>query len=111
MPEPKQTVPAQPPGALFGREIQACPDRLAIRHPTGDESASASIPHPVGGELPSSEISYPTGRKLKLPKKGHPAGSQSLEAFSPQLTLSHYRALMQVTNLAARDFYEPEARP
>lgn len=29
--------------------------------------------------------------------------------FSPQLTWSHYRALMRVDNLEARDFYEREA--
>ena len=32
-----------------------------------------------------------------------------MPGFSPQLTWSHYRALMQVSNLAARDFYEIEA--
>lgn len=34
---------------LIGREI--VPERLAIRHPTGDESAVQAIPHPPGGEL------------------------------------------------------------
>lgn len=39
----------------------------------------------------------------------HPAGDESLQGFSPQLTWSHYRALMRVENVEARDFYEQEA--
>ncbi len=53
---------------------QAYADRLAIRHPAGDELADPSAP-----------------------------------GFSPQLTWSHYRALMRVDNVQARDFYEREA--
>jgi predicted nuclease of restriction endonuclease-like (RecB) superfamily len=37
---------------------------------------------------------------------GYPLGSKS---FSPQLTWSHYRALMRIENKDARDFYEQEA--
>lgn len=44
-----------------------------------------SIPHPTGGELAQPE------------------------GFSPQLSWSHYRALMRVENPLARDFYEREA--
>lgn len=40
---------------------------------------------------------------------GYPAGSQSPPAFAPQLTWSHYRALMRVGSPAARAFYEREA--
>ena len=44
----------------------------------------------------------------------YPTGSESLtvpipHSFSPQLTWSHYRALMRVENKEARDFYEREA--
>lgn len=53
---------------------QAYADRLAIRHPAGDELADPSA-----------------------------------QGFSPQLTWSHYRALMRVDNVQARDFYEREA--
>jgi len=42
-------------------------------------------------------------------KKSHPLGDQSPTGFSPQLSWSHYRALMRVENVAARDFYEREA--
>ena len=41
--------------------------------------------------------------------KSHPAAGESPQGFSPQLTWSHYRALMRVENVAARDFYEREA--
>jgi predicted nuclease of restriction endonuclease-like (RecB) superfamily len=71
-------------------------DRLQIPHPVGGESLEAAIPHPTGGELVQ-------------PKKSYPAGSESLQGFSPHLSWSHYRALMRVENVAARDFYEREA--
>ena len=38
-----------------------------------------------------------------------PPGSQSLTGFSPQLTWSHYRALMRVESVVVRDFYEHES--
>ena len=40
---------------------------------------------------------------------GYPMGSQFPPGFSPQLSWSHYRALMRVENREARDFYEREA--
>ena len=36
-------------------------------------------------------------------------GAELPQGFSPQLTWSHYRALMRVASLEARDFYEREA--
>jgi predicted nuclease of restriction endonuclease-like (RecB) superfamily len=54
------------------------------------------IPHPAGGEWVASTKSYP-------------AGTESPQGFSPHLTWSHYRALMRVEHVAARDFYEREA--
>lgn len=68
---------------------QAFPERLAIRHPVGDESENTEMHHPTGGDL---TVGLPT-----------------LQGFSPQLSWSHYRVLMQVTHLVARDFYEHEA--
>jgi len=41
--------------------------------------------------------------------KVHPPGDESRHAFSPQLSWSHYRALMRVQDSEARDFYEREA--
>ncbi|MBL7646766.1 MAG: DUF1016 family protein [Candidatus Hydrogenedentes bacterium] len=76
---------------------QAYPDRMArIRHPTGDELAiDARLSHP-GRELAPAGIRYPSGTK---------SGS----GFLPELSWSHYRALMRVDDPAARDFYEREA--
>ena len=36
-------------------------------------------------------------------------GTELPAGFSPQLSWSHYRALMRVDNAEARDFYEREA--
>lgn len=44
-----------------------------------------------------------------MPEKSHPAGDELPRGFSPQLSWSHYRALMRVDNVEARDFYEREA--
>jgi predicted nuclease of restriction endonuclease-like (RecB) superfamily len=89
---------------------QAFPDRWPIRHPAGDELATTAIPHPAGGELTGSALLNPAGRKLKPRTKSDPTtGSSIVQGFSPQLAWSHYRVLMQVTQLAARDFYEHEA--
>jgi len=94
-------------------------DRFAIVHPTGAQSTGTTIPRPLGGEfrIPSiqhpagdeSEILSPSGIELSPPKISSPAGSQLPHGFSPQLTWSHYRALMRVDNVDARDFYEREA--
>ena len=58
------------------------------------------ISHPSGSQLAASEgantISYP-------------AGSESPSGFHPNLSWSHYRALMRVEDLSARQFYETEA--
>ena len=54
------------------------------------------IPHPMGGE-------FAMASEAKLSK------DSSCDAFSSQLTWSHYRALMRVENTEARDFYEREA--
>lgn len=54
-------------------------------------------------------ISYPPGTKFGEAQKSYPAGTESPQGFSPQLTWSHYRALMRVENVAARDFYERAA--
>jgi predicted nuclease of restriction endonuclease-like (RecB) superfamily len=67
-----------------------------IQYPAGTKSSNAPIPHP-------------TGRELTHSKKGSPAGSELPQGFCPQLSWSHYRALMRVENLEARDFYEHEA--
>lgn len=51
--------------------------------------------------IATAPIQYPAGREL--------TGRESVQGFSPQLTWSHYRALMRVNSVKARDFYEREA--
>ena len=65
--------------------------------------------HPLGAQSSESEIFCSTGIELAAPQKSRPTGDESPQGFSPQLTWSHYRALMRVENLGARDFYEREA--
>lgn len=90
---------------------QAYPDRVrSIRHPAGDESADDAISRPAGVESPSSAgIPYPTGTELTPVGKGRTTGDDLPQGFSPQLSWSHYRALMRVEDREARDFYEREA--
>lgn len=90
---------------------QAYPDRVrSIRHPAGDESAGDEIPRPAGGESSfTTGIPHPTGMELTPIGKGHTTGDELPQGFSPQLSWSHYRALMRVEDWAARDFYEREA--
>ena len=84
--------------------------RVEIPYPTGTESGGAGKLHLADGP-PSTgtTIPSPLGRKSASPVKSSPAGNPSPQGFSPQLTWSHYRALMRVENLEARDFYEREA--
>jgi hypothetical protein len=55
------------------------------------------------------EKGYPLGSELKQFPKSYPLGSDSVAGFSPQLSWSHYRALMRVEDIKAREFYEREA--
>jgi len=52
---------------------------------------------------------YPVGTKSVQEKIQYPAGSELPNDFAPQLSWSHYRAVMRVDNIQARDFYEREA--
>jgi predicted nuclease of restriction endonuclease-like (RecB) superfamily len=71
------------------------------------------IQHPLGIKFGLSDVSppiqHPPGAELEVAAIPYPAGYESAQGFSPQLTWSHYRALMRVENLEARDFYEREA--
>ncbi|MDP1590252.1 MAG: DUF1016 N-terminal domain-containing protein, partial [Prosthecobacter sp.] len=71
-------------------------DRLQILHPLGGESLEPSILRPAGGETSGAAIPSPLGRELAVPQKSRPTGDESPQGFSPQLTWSHYRALMRV---------------
>jgi predicted nuclease of restriction endonuclease-like (RecB) superfamily len=52
---------------------------------------------------------HPTGSELEMQKKHSPVGSESSRRFHPNLSWSHYRALMRVESRQARDFYETES--
>lgn len=67
------------------------------------------------------EIHYPSGSELTPDKKRYPAGSElgalektktqqdlAFKGFHPNLSWSHYRALMRVDKKKARNFYEIE---
>jgi len=81
-------------------------DRLPILQPLGGESVLEAKIHPTGGFLVDSKKDHPPGAELTntFPEKTEP-----VKQFSPQLTWSHYRALMRVNNNEARLFYEQEA--
>lgn len=98
----------------FRKFYLAYPDRRAeIPRSVGVESGIQVIDRPIsrpsGVELAEAAKSSPTGTELIPPREIHPAGDESRQGFSSQLTWSHYRALMRVENVAARDFYEREA--
>jgi predicted nuclease of restriction endonuclease-like (RecB) superfamily len=80
-----------------------------IQYPTGTKSVEERIQYPAGTESSAPAIPHPTGRELARPKKSRSADNEMHQGFPPQLSWSHYRALMRVDNLDARDFYEREA--
>ena len=77
--------------------------------PTGRESSTSAIPHPAGRKSSATSILSPLGIELARPKKSRPVGTELPQGFSPHLSWSHYRALMRVEKIEARDFYEREA--
>lgn len=80
-----------------------------IQYPMGTKSVKGRIQYPVGTKSSTALILSPTAGELVHHKKGYPMGSESLQGFCPQLSWSHYRALMRVEKEEARDFYEREA--
>ena len=103
----------------FRRFYLAYSDRIEISFPLGRKSDGKGIPSPLGRKLETDQkpcapgvessetsITHPMGAQFAI---SYPLGSELLQAFSPQLTWSHYRALMRVDNIEARDFYEREA--
>lgn len=88
---------------------QAYSQRLEILSPAGREFVTDQKLSPTGRELKNPEKLHPPGGELASVPISRPAGAESLQGFSPQLSWSHYRALMRVDNINARDFYEREA--
>jgi predicted nuclease of restriction endonuclease-like (RecB) superfamily len=94
-------------------------DRLTQKgRTTGDLFAAPPSLTPKGrtpcdllnASVPTSAIQHTMGAESLLPSPiCYPAGSESLAGFSPQLSWSHYRALMRVEKVEAREFYEREA--
>lgn len=97
----------------FRQFYQAYPDRhVSIGYPMGSESADKLAgqekARPSGVVSSKTVIHRPTGSELVQYKKSYPSGSDFPHRFSPQLSWSHYRALMRVENREARNFYERE---
>jgi predicted nuclease of restriction endonuclease-like (RecB) superfamily len=80
----------------FRQFYQAFSDRIQILHPVGGESDTAKTDGAIETQFDAIAIPHPTGGELK-------------PTFYPNLSWSHYRALMRVQNQEARDFYETEA--
>ena len=78
------------------RFYRAYSERVVIPSLWGVEFAGTPNESPAGADSSPSPIPSPSGRELT-------------QGFSPQLSWSHYRALMRVKSVAARDFYEREA--
>ena len=94
----------------FRQFYQAYSERCSqIGYPAGSQSEETPIPSLTGRELTSTPIPHPTGAELTRIAKGYPSGSELPRGFSPQLSWSHYRALMRVEKAEARDFYETES--
>ena len=98
----------------FRKFFLAYPERCsAIPRPMGVESARSPAgqgnSRPSGVELQEPTIPSPTGRESITSLIPYPAGTELPQDFSPQLSWSHYRALMRVESREARDFYEREA--
>ncbi|MBI5141306.1 MAG: DUF1016 domain-containing protein [Nitrospirae bacterium] len=88
---------------------QAYAGRPAILHPTGGELADTVILSQTGRESQVVEICHLPGDESTGKAIQYPTGSEFQHGFSPQLSWSHYRALMRVQDENARAFYEQEA--
>ncbi len=82
-------------GVEISRPLGAESTLVRIPFPTGTELADVEKLFPMGRELPSVPIPHPTGTELVPAGKGFPAVSESSRGFSPQLSWSHYRALIR----------------
>jgi len=67
------------------------------------------IHYPSGSEFTPDKNRYPAGSELGALEKRKTQQDLSLKGFHPNLSWSHYRALMRVDKEKARDFYEIEA--
>ena len=98
----------------FRKFYLAYPERCsAIPRPLGVESSDNNTERensrPMGAEFGLAPNSNPEGTDLVHAQRSHTSGEELSQGFSPQLSWSHYRALMRVKTPEARDFYEREA--
>ena len=70
---------------------------------------TSPIGHPLVAQSSVPEIGQPPVAQSSPLEKLQPPSLERPPAISPQLTWSHYIALMRVNELEARDFYEREA--
>lgn len=80
--------------AAYGKKvIAALSERLMLRYGQGfSEQSLQNFRRFYSVYSQRAAISSPSGRELSAT----PIGGESLQGFSPQLTWSHYRALMRV---------------
>jgi predicted nuclease of restriction endonuclease-like (RecB) superfamily len=109
--------------AEYGKRVLAkLSERLSARYGNGFSAANLKNFRQLYLVYPDRlEIRYPPGSELEAGAKRYPLGSEfadvpavltmsdAVRGFSPQLSWSHYRALMRVSDGEARDFYEREA--
>ncbi|MBU1171615.1 MAG: hypothetical protein KKD44_18845 [Proteobacteria bacterium] len=67
------------------------------------------IQYPAGTKSPDTEKDSHGSHESFLPSNQYPAGTEWVYGFHPQLSWSHYRALMRVSDEKARAFYEQES--
>jgi hypothetical protein len=84
---------------------QVYSDRISILSPSGREFGDTGKMSPLGIELQKDS---PAGAEPSASAISCPTGTELPQGFSPHLSWSHYRALMRVENVTARDFYERE---
>lgn len=84
----------------FRKFYQIYSNHLTIQYPLGTNLA---LDNSLSG------IQYPMGTKSVKKQKNDLIIDENKKKLSPQLSWSHYRALMRVTKAEAREFYELEA--
>lgn len=95
--------------AAYGESvIKALSEKLTERYGKGFSATNLKYFRQFYSVFPDRFSMLPATQG-DLRQIGHLAGGQLPDGFSPALSWSHYRALMRVENVAARDFYEREA--
>ena len=97
--------------AEYGKQvIENLSERLTHRYGKGFSAPTLWKFRQFYQTYPSREpiIISPVGIELTTTERSYPLGSEFKTGFSPQLSWSHYRALMRVAKPDARDFYERE---